>query len=180
MKIRLAAAAALWAVAGLSAAVEIETLNVNHQGASYRLRLSARLDAAPTQVFARLAAFEQLPALNPAILSARREGATLLHTESDYCLLGFCRRLHQLQRVQIRPAAGGGVIEASTEASADFRGGHSRWTVTPAETGSRLLFESEIEPGFWLPPYLGPRAVTRQLREQALATVSNLERAARD
>ena len=44
--------------------------------------------------------------------------------------------------------------------------------------GTRILMRSEAAPDVWLPPLLGPWLIKRDLRNEAVQVVHNIERAA--
>lgn len=164
-------------------AYELRTLSVRHQAQDYLVSLDAELAAPGPAVYARLADFAALSALNPSlrVLSLSppsADGRQQLVSEAEFCLLGLCRVLRQSQQLSSTPSGDGGSIVGITEPppASDFQSGISRWTVTAIDDRrSRLRFEASLRPDFWLAPVLGPWMLERRLREETLITVQRLE-----
>lgn len=164
-------------------AYELRELGIRHQAQDYVVHLDAELAAPAPAVYARLADFAALSALNPSlrVLSLSppaADGRQRLVSEAEFCLLGLCQALRQSQLLSSTPSGDGGSIFGITEPppASDFQRGVSRWTVTAIDDSrSRLRFEASLSPGFWLAPVLGPWMLERRLREETLITVQRLE-----
>lgn len=175
-------------LAAPACAYDLRELSIDHQGADYRVSLVAELAAPAAAVYARLADFAALSALNPAVkvesLSPpTAEGRQQLVSQAEFCVLGLCQVLRHSQQVHSLWSGQGGSIVAVTEPppASDFQSGESDWTVSTAGEGrSRLRFESRLRPDFWLAPVLGPWMLERRLREETLITVQRLESQARE
>ncbi|MDP3857975.1 MAG: SRPBCC family protein [Stagnimonas sp.] len=180
---RLLLMAGLLSACGPALAWQLQSLQVGHRGDDYRVAMQALIAAPPARVFAQLADLSALSRLNPSVRSVQlgvldAEGRWPLTTTVEFCLLAVCRELRHSQRVRILPeGATGGRIESQTEPppASDFQRGEARWQVSAEGSGSRLQFEASLQPGFWLPPLIGPWAVERWLRNEARLTVERLE-----
>jgi hypothetical protein len=73
-----------------------------------------------------------------------------------------------------------GAIQADiVPEESDFLSGYVRWLVTSsASGGSRIQYESVIEPDFFIPPVIGQFFVRKRLQQQIFATAENLAREA--
>ena len=167
---------------------DLRELNIGHQGADYRVSLDAELAAPAAAVYARLADFAALSALNPslqvrALSPPSADGRQHLVSQAEFCVLGLCQMLRHSQQVHSLWSGQGGSIVAVTEPppASDFQSGESDWTVSVVGEGrSRLRFESRLRPDFWLAPVLGPWMLERRLREETLITVQRLESQAQE
>ena len=56
----------------------------------------------------------------------------------------------------------------------------SEWVLTPENGGTRIEYRLAMEPGFWVPPVIGPMVIRRKLRSSGLRAAENLERLARE
>jgi hypothetical protein len=125
--------------------------------------LDAELAAPAAAVYARLADFAALSALNPslqvqALSPAAADGRQHLLSQAEFCVLGLCRLLRHSQQLRSLKSGQGGSIVAVTEPppASDFQSGESDWTVSELGEGrSRLRFESRLRPDFWLAPAPG-------------------------
>ena len=164
-------------------AYELQTLEVSHQGKAYHVQVQARLARKPERVFAVLTEFERASQLNPSIKSmvVMPEGDALRSvSHTDGCFAGFCRDIFHVQKLTVRRSAHGGRIDAITEPleHSDFASGDNHILVQADGYGALFSLVSTSVPSFWLPPLIGPYAVQMRLREEALNTLSNLERLA--
>ena len=65
--------------------------------------------------------------------------------------------------------------------TSDFRYSWERWQFTPEEGGTVLMrYQFEMEPGFWVPPVIGPFMIRRTLREGGIEAVDRIERIAQE
>jgi hypothetical protein len=183
---RLLLAASL--LAAPAYAYDLRELSIRHQGPDYRVSLDAELAAPAAAVYARLADFAALSALNPslqvqALSPAAADGRQHLLSQAEFCVLGLCRLLRHSQQLRSLKSGQGGSIVAVTEPppASDFQSGESDWTVSELGEGrSRLRFESRLRPDFWLAPVVGPWMLERRLREETLITVQRLESQAQE
>lgn len=125
--------------------------------------------------------YRNLPRLNPDIkrvevLERRDDGAVRLGVASDFCILAVCLNFAWVQEVRVRPDGDIGITLLPDEG--DFREGHGRWRLRPDGEGTRLIFDIDLTPNFWIPPLFGSWLMQRKLAEEALETASGLERIA--
>lgn len=98
---------------------------------------------------------------------------TRLAAEIEVCVWFFCRRLQQVQDMQLVSA---GLLEARMLPElSDYKYGQASWRMIAEAEGSRLLFAVSIEPDFWVPPLIGPAVIKRKLKQEAIETVQGLE-----
>ena len=53
---------------------------------------------------------------------------------------------------------------------------HSVMTLSAEPSGTRLVYHADVEPGFWLPPLVGPAAVRDQTAEQFSALFAEMKK----
>jgi hypothetical protein len=51
----------------------------------------------------------------------------------------------------------------------------AEWTFTAEGSGTRVTYEMEMEPNFWLPPFVGPWFLKRTLLRGAPAAIDQIE-----
>lgn len=169
-----------------SPAAQIDVLEIGHERSRYRMTLAARLDAPLAASSAVLRDFRLLPQINDAIeimepLVGAPAGATRLYTRVRVCVWFFCKRLEQIQDIRETAAPTATGLDADVlPALSNLRYGHARWRMRDCGTQTCLHFEAELEPGFWVPPVIGPWAIERAMRREALETSHGIERLARE
>ncbi len=168
-------------LAGPLQAAEIMEVCVEHHDRKFRLYLYARLQASAEHTETIITDYAHLTAINPFLRESRVEerdaqNRTLVHLVTESCVLIFCFELRHDQR--FNPIRDGVLVADIVPEGSDFKSGRLTWTVRPDRTGSGLVMETEVEPDFIVPPMIGPYLMEKKLREIALSTVENIERAA--
>lgn len=178
--------------AGRAQAVQIDQLQVTQNGARYRLHMQLRLDAEPARAYAVFADHRNLPRINPAVRSVQalpvpaslqNTSDARLRTELRVCVSWFCRTLVQVQDMRHEPAADGGTLSAQVLPElSDLRYGLALWRIwnCAPQAPACLSFEAELDPKFWIPPFIGPWLMERKLRAEAIQTSQGIERLARE
>lgn len=166
----------------VASAGQVERIDVSNQDGVYRVTLVAEISAPPRRFIELLTDYSRLNAINPSV----RESRVLVsisplqqrvQTRIELCVLWFCSEFHQVQDMQLQPPDR--LAARVLPQYSDFRSGWAQWRFIGAEQGTRLYFESELEPDFYIPPLIGPAIVRHMMRREALATIAGLERLAR-
>ena len=159
----------------------LKHLEVTHVGKRYQVVMHAQMQTSAERAYAVFTDYSLLPQINDAILSATLiegapEGAQRLRTEVRVCVLKFCWVLDQVQDMRKSPPeylAADVVAEQS-----NLRYGKARWRIWDDGDTASLIFEAVVEPGFWVPPIIGPWLIERKLRQEAVDTANGIERIA--
>jgi len=160
---------------------EILSLEVEQEGRDYRVAMEAVLEAPMLEVWRRLTDYPELKLLSPAIEVSEVLGELApdrhrVRTQSRLCVFIFCK---DIVHVQIVHQVAVGDLRAEIEAShSDFEHGKLHWRLREQQGATRLIFTAALRPAFAVPPLIGPWAVKRVLRQEALAIVIGLERMA--
>lgn len=156
------------------------SLAVHEQGGRYQLRAVVLLQASPRSVMHVLQDYRQLPRLNPAIKSVRvladSPSVTRVETRIEVCALFLCETLRQVQ--DVRQVSATELRARVVPALSDLKYGKSQWKLARVPQGTRLLFETEVEPKAHALPVIGVWLIRSSMEEQARVTIQNLERLA--
>lgn len=179
---RALSAAALLGGATAASAAQIESLEVTQDGARYRTDMRVLLEVPAAAAFAALTDYAQLARINPRVqvvelLGGQAPAPAQLRTVVELCVGILCKHVEQVQDMR-QPAATALHAEV-VPARSDLHYGVADWRFEPDDQGSRLFFHAEIEPKFWVPPFIGPWLVKRALTREAIATSEGIEAAAR-
>lgn len=162
----------------LTQTAEIRTTTVERDGDFYMLAISVQIDAPVELVYQSITDFDNLAAINPNIEQSHLVGWINADTQRirsviKVCILMFCKRVVQVQDVT-RPSEH--VIEAVIVPSvSDFRSGFARWQLIPQGESTLLSFSHRFEPGFWVPPVIGPWIIKRELISEVAETAMYIE-----
>ena len=84
---------------------------------------------------------------------------------STSCVLIFCKALVKVERIDIQ--APNIILASALPEVSDFKLFNTRWTLKPVEGGTKVLYEAELIPDFWVPPIIGPWALKRKFKHSA-------------
>ena len=173
------AALALLVVAGPAVAAVIETMQVERDDGRYSIAASMRLSVAQQQAFRAASDYERLPEFNPSIIASQRLPGERLRSTIRLCVALFCKRIEQVMHYQQTPPDS--IAMQVVPGAGDIKAGRADWRFSAeGENTTRMVFDAEIEPDFWVPPLIGPYLIARELRHQARVTAESIERLASD
>ena len=162
-----------------AAAATIYRLDVTQHDAHYRMVADLHLDASPADVYAELIDFSDFPKINPDVRISRvvrqpDAHTQLVYVESVGCVAIFCETIKQLQKFTEPDTRD--ILAVTLPGGSNVKDGSSSWHLEAEAGGTRLRWQADFEPDFWVPPFIGPRAIAEQLRSQALASMQDIER----
>lgn len=165
-------------------AAQIEHLEITRADTRFGMALSARLEVPLADSYRVLGDFDELPRINDAIeevrlLDGAPPGARRLYTRVRVCVWLFCTHLDQVQ--DMWPITDGdtrGYNAAVLPEQSNLRFGNARWRLRDCDGHTCLQFDAQLEPDFWVPPVIGPWAIERAMRREAITTAEGIERRA--
>jgi len=174
------------AVAGLAGlcttmvqAVQLDVVRASHEGDRYAVEIDALVDAPEPDVRRLMTDYNHLDRINPSfkvseILLRRGPGDLRVRTLAEICVWFYCKRIRQVQ--DVTEAGDGSVTAVVIPELSDFRYAYARLQLWQQPNGTRVLIRGELEPAFWIPPFIGSWLIKRKLLEEAMTTLNNLER----
>lgn len=161
-----------------SFAAEIQHAAVAHIGKRYQVELDIIIDADSHQVYKLLTDFNNLKQLNDNIIESYKvyslsdtDHRVFVRTEG--CITFFCKEVTLVEDVE--ELAGGVIINTAVPEKSSVAFAHTRWKVTPMGHRTRLEYNTDLKPNFWIPPLIGPPLIEKTLRGEALTIAENLE-----
>lgn len=179
--------AALLAVAVLlpdrpTESAEVIRAEVHHDEDLYTLYLEARLSAPPLAVFAVITDYPHIQDLHRRVRESRVLRRLDARTTEVFTLLRgcvaavFCKSIRRVELVTENPP-----YELSAEVlpgQSDLKSGRVHWQLSAEADGTRLTYQSEMEPDFWVPPLLGDALMSRSIRNTTQQMIEEVERLA--
>ncbi|MEM9388318.1 MAG: SRPBCC family protein [Pseudomonadota bacterium] len=158
-------------------ALEIEQLSVKRKGRTFRSSAVFLIDLPRDEVLLAALDFERMADVNPAVVDTTVDtlasGRIRVTTTLYDCVAVVCRTVVLVEDIQHHPTYR---LSAHVVPSAgDFSAGRSSWQFDETAQGTRVRYEGEIKPSFWVPRLLGAAAFKRSLRRQVRATAMHLE-----
>ncbi len=169
------------ACATAALAARFERAAVRHEAGRYRLDFVVDLAAPTTPVRALLTDYDHLERLSAHIVESRRLPAVAgsepqVRIVLRACVLIFCRTVRRVMAVERR--ANGDILTLADPAASDFTHARELWQLQPHAGGTRLTYQAEFAPAFFVPPLIGPWLIKARLHQELEDIAARLERLA--
>lgn len=162
---------------------DILQADVRHEGDRYFLSLQAYLDAPPEAVFAVITDYDRLSELHRRVRESRLErriddGTVEVYTRFWGCLAGiFCKGMEQVELIKETPPY---ELHATVIGEkSDLKSGSVNWRLEEEGTGTRLSYDSEMDPDFWVPPVIGDGLLKTSISRTTREMIQQVEERAR-
>lgn len=173
-----------YAPAGFGA--EILANDVQYKEGVYRVRFVVRVQARPDAVRALMTDYARLSRLSDVVTAAEvvqrfADGRQRLRLRLHACVWILCKDLRKLE--DVATLANGDIVTTALPAESDFLHAVERWRIADGSSagdsgGTRIDYESEMSPSFFVPPIIGPALIKRALRRELTRSLETLERLA--
>ncbi|HLW74499.1 MAG TPA: SRPBCC family protein [Gammaproteobacteria bacterium] len=166
------------------AAAQFYSLEVSHDDGLYKMVANVHLEAPPDEVYKVLTDYEHLTRVSSSVVKStlvrRVDPVTaLVYTDTRICTFLFCRHARELQRIeQTSPLDLSAVVVP--QLANNIKSGNATLHVEAEQGGTRMHWELSIEPGFWVPPWIGPLLLSSSLRAESERSVAGIEKLARE
>jgi hypothetical protein len=158
----------------------LRDVDVSRDEARYRVVADTHLDASPEAVYQVLLDFDndryqRISEIykESSYLPPDSDGTPLVYTRVEGCLLGFCRSMRRVERLEVVTPQF--IRSRTVPERSDFKYTLSEWTFVAEGDGTRVTYLMEMEPDFWLPPFVGPWFLKRTLMQGAPAAIDQIE-----
>lgn len=162
---------------------EIEEVSVEREEGRYSLRSVTRFDAEPDALFRVLTDFDLFEKFTSAIVESRNvapdeQGRPQFFARMEGCVLLFCKSF--VRNGHVETTSIDEIIAISDPERSDFKYSRERWELVPDGDGTKMIYEFDMEPAFWVPPVIGPYYIKRALRQGGERAVDRIEALAQD
>ena len=156
------------------------TLVSYHEG-RYRVVFDVIIDAQHQRVREIMADYEGWPRFSSVIEEVRRitvndNGSETVRMSLHLCLWLYCKNLVKTGELVVR--GNGDIVVTGLPAQSDFRYASERWRTLAVEDKTRVKYQAELEPDFFVPPLIGPLYLKSRIRRELDATTLRLEQLA--
>lgn len=159
---------------------EVIKSTVSHKKNIYTASLEMHINAPANKVYALFTDYDELSRLSDNITDSEiidedpPEYTVIVKTHN--CVLFFCIDLKQTQYVL--ELGEGYIAVEDIKGQSDFIYAESHWHIYPYKKGTRVTFKSEMKPGFWLPPLIGPWYFKKRMLKETKNMIERLEKLA--
>ncbi len=158
----------------------LRDVDVSRQHDRYSVVADTHLDASPEAVYKVLLDFDgdryqRISAIykESSYLPPDLDGTPLVYTRVEGCLMRFCRSMRRVERLEVVTPQF--IRSRTVPERSDFKYSLSEWTFLAEGSGTRVTYRMEMEPNFWLPPFVGPWFLKRTLLRGAPQAIDQIE-----
>jgi len=169
----------LFATASLpTPAADIRTLEVNDQEGHYSVRYDVLLDVPRDTVYNAIANPDRWPRLTDAVTSAEilgklPNGRRKVSVTFRECVLFFCQSVNKHEALMT--SADGNIETLAIPEQSDFSYAHEHWRISTENRRTRIEYQADMTPSFYLPPVVGAYIFKAKIRALLHQITDNLE-----
>lgn len=171
--------AGLWALAASRvSAADLVSLEVDYEDGRYSMESVVWFDAGVDATYEVFSRWDLSTQFSKAIVEARdlepdEQGRPGFYIRNKGCVLFFCKSLVREGYVDRQDDR---LLLAYTDPSkSDFRFCEESWEFAEENGGTRVLYNLEFEPDFWVPPAIGPYMIKRRLKSGGDKAIGRIE-----
>ena len=139
-----------------------------------------QISAPVTRVYKLFTDFDHLSRLSENITSSilleDDEPEYIVEVDTHNCVLFFCKNLTQTQHVLELDE--GYISVEDIKGKSDFVFANTIWHIRSYKKGTRVTFNTEMQPDFWLPPMIGPWLFKSKMIANTKKMIEKLEQLA--
>jgi hypothetical protein len=159
-------------------AAELRDILVEKIGDRYYLTSTTYFDASQSQLYKALTDFDKYPLFSSAFVEAENrepdeQGRPGFYTKMEGCALLFCKTYIRIGYLELEPERD--IVAVVDPEQSNFAYSRERWQLIPEGEGTIMIYNFEMEPGFWVPPLIGPYVIKRALKASGGNAVGRIE-----
>jgi len=149
----------------------------------YILNASFEVEASIEDIIHLLTDFENITQLHPSIIESEllpslADDKTRIRTVVKDCVLFFCKEIVRVENV-IQYGNESLVAEVVPFLS-DLRSGQTHWNFQRQGKVTTVMYQSTMQPKFWIPPIIRSRTVTKKLENRIMEMIMRIQAKAPD
>src|SRR3569833_3011742 len=156
---RLLISVGLLLASGIAAAEEVRNLQATHERGHYHVSFDAVLEAPVDKARPFMIEPRNWPRLSDIVTDAKvietiDERTQKVRIGFSACVLLFCKNVHKIE--ELRRLADGDIVTLALPGQGDFGYARERWRISGDDRRTRVEYEAELVPSFFVPPLIGP------------------------
>lgn len=150
---------------------------VKEAGNRYVFNMHFISNAPASRVIELITDYDHLSQLNPLIKSSQllpspAKNVDRVELITEGCMLFFCKKIRRVEDVMIQQDMA--ISSVIVPALSDFKSGETQWIFTAQDQSTLVNFQASMVPDFWLPPFVGPYMLKKQLHKQLRHTANKI------
>lgn len=159
-------------------AATIRKLDITHNNGNYLISFDVLLAAQPARTQKLLTDYTQWPRLSDTVreshlLKTFPDGQQRVRLSFYGCVLIFCKTFQQVKDVAKRP--NGDTVAVMVPEQSDFDAGWERVQILAKRNKTRVQYDAQLAPAFFVPPLIGPWILKRKLRRLLIGIANKSE-----
>ena len=161
---------------------EVVKLVLTEKQDTFHLALAMILDAPFEDVHYVITDYAHIYRIDPSIVESEvlgtpEQSVTRVKTRVSDCVLSFCRDILRVE--DVRQTDEENIDSVVIPRLSNVKSGAAYWKIRPIGDKTRVNYDMTLDPGFIMPPVIGPLVIESKLREETLTCLNNIERIAR-
>ena len=166
----------------LAHAAKLAELQVSEAGGGYRIYIVMQMQVPARYVHRVLTDYKHIYRLNPAIvdsaiLHSPDDGVVRVRTRIADCIVFFCMEMDRVE--DVRELHDGSLQATTVPTLSDFESGHAEWKIVGMKEHTRVIYQAQMVPDFFIPPLIGSYFVKQKLQQHMLTSLARIECIAR-
>lgn len=161
-----------------AAAAEMRSIDVQYESGRYSVVSVVWFDAGIDETFEVFKTWDYSTQFSSAVVEAKdldpdSSGRPGYYIVNRGCVLFFCKSMVRQGYVEVQHNQDLRAV-ANPQVS-DFRLFEENWKFVEESDGTRVRYELLMEPGFWVPPAIGPYFIKRKLKNDGGDALDRIE-----
>lgn len=164
-------------------ASELREVNVDREDGVFVMRSVVWFDADIDAVYNVFLDWDLGEQFSSIVVESRntgsgKDGDRGFYVRNRGCVMFFCKSVERVGSVEHEPRK---FIKATADPEqSDFHIADESWEFEAEAQGTRITYELEMRPKFWVPPVIGPYVIKRKLADDGLEAMDRIEALAQD
>ena len=161
---------------------DLRSIEIWKEGDRYHLISESLLGVSQEALYEVLIDYEQFEKFTSAIFASKNvepdeDGRPRFYTRMQGCVFLYCHTFVRRGYLLLTPNYD--IVAVSEPEKSDFEFSREQWQLNGEGEGTVMIYRFEMEPGFWLPPYIGPYYLKRVLKSGSIRAIQRIEAIAR-
>jgi hypothetical protein len=161
---------------------DLRSIEVWQEGDRYHLISESLIGASQDALYNVLIDYDQFKHFTSAIVAsnnveAGKDGRPRFFTRMRGCVFLYCHTFIRRGYLLLTPKRD--IVAVTEPEESDFEFSREQWQLSSEGEDTLMIYQFEMEPSFWLPPYIGPYYLKRVLRSGSIRTIQRIEAIAR-
>ena len=165
-----------------ASAADLRSIEVWQDGDRYHLISESLIGASQDALYNVLIDYEQFKHFTSAIVAsnnvaAGEDGRPRFFTRMRGCVFLYCHTFIRRGYLLLTPKHD--IVAVADPEESDFEFSREQWLFSSEGNDTLMIYQFEMEPSFWVPPFIGPYYLKRALKSGSIRAIQRIEAIAR-